>query len=92
MENKMELLEQISATEFIKEDLALFLDTHPMDKEALTKYNYYVRESKGLKEFYEMNYGMLSEHDSLSPYPWKWINNPWPWENEANFKFQKGEK
>jgi len=92
MMNKMQLLEQITATEFIKEDLALFLNTHPMDQEVLKKYNYYVMESKKLKEYYEMNFGMLSEHDSLSPYPWKWINNPWPWEYEANFKFQKGDK
>lgn len=92
MMNKMELLEQITATEFIKEDLALFLNTHPMDQEALKKYNFYVIESKKLKECYEMNYGMLSEHDSLSPYPWKWINSPWPWEYEANFRFQKGDK
>jgi len=66
MTNKMELLKQIVATEFMKDDLALYLNTHPMDREAIAKYNYYVMESKGLKESYEMNYGMLSEHDSLS--------------------------
>lgn len=89
MTNKMELLKQIVAIEFMKDDLALYLNTHPMDREAIAKYNFYVMESKGLKESYEMNYGMLSEHDSLSPYPWQWSNNPWPWENEANFKFEK---
>ncbi|HEY8891171.1 MAG TPA: spore coat protein CotJB [Clostridium sp.] len=89
MKNKMELLKLIVASEFMKEDLALYLNTHPMDQEALAKYNYYVMESKGLKESYEMNYGMLSEHDSLSPYPWQWINNPWPWENDANFNLDK---
>jgi spore coat protein JB len=36
-----------------------------------------------------MNYGMLSEHDSLSPYPWQWINNPWPWETDANYKLER---
>ena len=90
MISKMELLKQVVASEFMKEDLALFLNTHPMDQEALAKYNFYVIESKGLKECYEMNYGMLSEHGSLSPYPWQWINDPWPWENEANFEFEKG--
>ncbi|MBC8062776.1 MAG: spore coat protein CotJB [Clostridiaceae bacterium] len=89
MKNKMELLKQITALEFMKEDLALYLNTHPMDQEALSKYNFYVRESKVLKESYEMNYGMLSEHNSLSPYPWKWINDPWPWEEDANFKLEK---
>jgi spore coat protein JB len=89
MKSKMELLKQVVTTEFMKEDLALYLNTHPMDQEALSKYNCYVMESKALKESYEMNYGMLSEHDSLSPYPWQWINDPWPWEAEANFKFDK---
>jgi len=89
MKNKMELLKLIVASEFMKDDLALFLNTHPMDQEALSKYNFYVMESKGLKESYEMNYGMLSEHNSLSPYPWQWINNPWPWEYDANFNLDK---
>ncbi|HEY8889367.1 MAG TPA: spore coat protein CotJB [Clostridium sp.] len=89
MKNSMDLLKQIVATEFMKEDLALFLNTHPMDQEALAKYNFYVMESKRLKEHYEMNFGMLSEHDSLSPYPWQWSNNPWPWEYEANFSFER---
>jgi len=89
MKNKMELLKLIVASEFMKDDLSLFLNTHPMDQEALAKYNFYVMESKGLKESYEMNYGMLSEHNSLSPYPWQWINNPWPWEYDANFNLDK---
>ena len=88
--NKMELLKQITALEFMKEDLALFLNTHPMDRDALTKYNCYVIECKALKEKYEMHYGMLSEHDSLSPYQWQWICEPWPWESDANFKLEKG--
>ncbi|MGV8979745.1 spore coat protein CotJB [Clostridium sp.] len=90
MNSKMELLNQIVALEFMKEDIALYLNTHPMDQEALTKYNFYVMESKGLKGIYEMNYGMLSEHSSPSPYPWQWINDPWPWETDANFKIEKG--
>ena len=72
MMNKTELLKLVVASEFMKEDLALYLDTHLMDKEAIATYNFYVKESKILKESYEMNYGMLSEHDSLSPYPWPW--------------------
>jgi len=91
MKSKMELLKQIVASEFMKQDLHLFLNTHPMDKEAISKYNYFVIESRGLREKYEMNYGMLSETNSLSPYPWQWLNNPWPWEADANFKFDKGD-
>jgi len=90
MKSKKELLTQIVALEFMKEDIALYLNTHPMDQEALANYNFYVMESRGLKAIYEKNYGMLSEHDSPSPYPWQWINDPWPWETDANFKLEKG--
>ncbi|MGE5627174.1 MAG: spore coat protein CotJB [Solirubrobacterales bacterium] len=92
MENNMcqkELLEQITACNFMKEDLALYLNTHPMDREAISKYNSYVMEGRELKKKYEMNFGMLCENDSPSPYPWQWINNPWPWEAEANFEIDK---
>lgn len=69
IKNKMELFKQIVASQFIQVDLGLFLNTHPMDQEALAKYNFYVMESKGLKECYQMNYGMLCQCDTLSPYP-----------------------
>ena len=87
--NKMEMMKQLSATRFMMTDLALFLNTHPMDKEAIVEYNNFVIQWRLLKENYEMNYGMLTNNNSLSPYPWQWINEPWPWENEANFKFEK---
>ena len=89
MNNKMELLKQIVASQFMQVDLGLFLNTHPMDKEALAKYNFYVMESKKLKECYQMSYGMLCQRDTLSPYPWQWINEPWPWEEDANFNIEK---
>ncbi|GKX68008.1 spore coat protein CotJB [Inconstantimicrobium mannanitabidum] len=89
--SKKDMLQLIVATEFMKEDLALYLNTHPDDKEAIKKYNTYVLECKKLKETYEANCAMLSEHDSLSPYPWQWISEPWPWEYEANFKLEKEE-
>ena len=49
MKNKMELLKQIVASEFMKQDLPLFLNTHPMDQEAISKYNYFVMETRGIK-------------------------------------------
>jgi spore coat protein JB len=84
--NKMDLLKQICALNFMIEDLSMYLDTHPMDQGALTKYNNCVMQSSELKQCYEEFYGMLSEHDTCSPYPWQWICEPWPWEYEANFK------
>lgn len=90
--SKMELLKQITAVSFMTEDLGLYLNTHPMDREAIAKYNTYLMQSRNLKQNYERQFGMLSEHDSLSPYPWQWINEPWPWEYEANFRLDGEER
>lgn len=84
--NKTELLKQIMATDFTIIDLSLYLNTHPMDKEAVAKHNSLVAQSKMLKEKYEKCFGMLTAVDSFSPYPWQWISEPWPWEYEANFR------
>lgn len=84
--DKFELLKQISALDLVSIDLHLYLNTHPMDRNALEKYNSLVMQTKMLKDRYEKFYGMLSAHGSFSPYPWQWIDEPWPWEYEANYK------
>ena len=90
-DKKFELLKQITATRFVIEDLALYLNTHPMDKAVIERHNFYATQFKSLKETYERHYGMLT-HTVCSPCPWQWINEPWPWEYEANFRFEKEEK
>lgn len=82
---RMELLAKITAAHFMSEDLHLYLNTHPTDREALAKYNSYSKQLRMLMNEYEKCFGMLSEH-SISPFPWQWINEPWPWEYEANFR------
>jgi spore coat protein JB len=89
---KIELLKQITALDFVIIDLHLYLNTHPTDGEALSKYNMLVAQAKGLKQTYEQMYGMIYAHGDRSPYPWQWINQPWPWEYEANFKLCGEEK
>ena len=44
-----DLLRKISALDFYIIDLGLYLNTHPNDKEALTKYNESVRQVNSLK-------------------------------------------
>ncbi|HCW05672.1 MAG TPA: spore coat protein CotJB [Clostridium sp.] len=81
--NKFKLLEQIMSIDFMIVDLNLYLNTHPMDKEAIAKHNSFTMQSKMLKESYERLYGPLTQ-GSASAYPWQWIKEPWPWEYEAN--------
>lgn len=87
--NRMECLKRITALNFALEDLSLYLNTHPTDREAITRYNAFVMEANALKQHYERYYGMISEHSSQSPCPWAWINEPWPWEYEANFRLNE---
>lgn len=90
--NRQELLKQLTALDFMAVDLHLYLDTHPCDREALMKYNSVVMQANMLRNNYERLYGPLTSYRSPSPYPWQWINNPWPWNCDFNFKLTGKER
>lgn len=85
-DNIMGLKKEITATHMMLEELQLYLNTHPSDREALAKRNTYVKQYRILIDEFNRQCGMLSQDSDLSQYPWQWINEPWPWEYEANFK------
>lgn len=74
-----QLLREIQAVNFALIDLNLYLNTHPMDEQALQLHNEYVEKYKMLVQEYEELYGMLTPTETSS-FPWEWINEPWPWE------------
>lgn len=83
--NSMELKRNIAAVHMMLEDLQLYLNTHPADENALAQRNAYVKQLKSLKDDYNRYFGMINQDDSLSVYPWQWIEEPWPWECDANY-------
>lgn len=83
--NRLEMLKEIAAVDFAIIDLHLFLNTHPTDENVIAQYNSLVAQCKMIKQNYERYFGPLSSTGSPSAYPWQWINEPWPWEKEANF-------
>lgn len=83
--NRDELLKRITALDFYIIDMHLYLNTHPTDRDALAKYNSAVSEVKELRELFTEQYGMLLANNTVSKYPWQWINNPWPWQRSYNF-------
>ena len=84
--NKEDMLKELTALDFYAVDLQLYLDTHPNDREALGKYNAVVEEANTLRREYEKLFGPLTSFRSTSKCPWQWIDDPWPWEYQFNFR------
>ena len=83
MINKNELpvtpLTELQALGFGIQELALYLDTHSEDAEALQLYRTYQgMYNEGRKKYEEMC-GPLN-HKSITEGGYQWINDPWPWE------------
>ena len=65
------------------QELALYLDTHRDDKDAVEMYQQYQKlYNEGAKK-YEKICGPLN-HLSESQGSYKWLNDPWPWEYAKN--------
>jgi spore coat protein JB len=82
----MELKKEMAAIHMMIVELNLYLNTHPYDKDALMVRNAYVKQYRDLKDQYDQCYGMTNSDYDQSSYPWQWIEEPWPWECEANFR------
>ena len=65
------------AIPFAAWEVRLFLDTHPNDRRALSVYRQLCAQSL------PGNYACVAE-DDYSADCWHWIDDPWPWEVEAN--------
>lgn len=76
-------LTEIQTLAFAIQELALYLDTHRDDHEALELYRKFQKlYDEGCAQ-YERECGPLT-HMSLVEGEYKWINDPWPWEYAKN--------
>ncbi len=73
---KEEMLQQIRCYDFAITELALYLDTHPTDDNALCLHRKYCREVKELKDKYQKVYGPLTINFPCNK--WRWLEEPWP--------------
>ena len=82
--HRVKLLRELMKADFMVVDLNLYLDTHPNDRRALAEYNRHTMHAAALRQQYEQHYGPLCVVGRTSPlpYPWRWIDEPWPWEIE----------
>ena len=72
-------LGQLQTMAFAIQELALYLDTHRDDKEALEMYRMYQKMYMDGKRAYEEDRGPLN-HMSVSGEKYRWLDDPWPWE------------
>jgi len=87
MINKNELpvtpLTELQTMAFMIQEMALYLDTHRDDKEALEVYQCFQKMYQQGCQMYEQQFGPMN-HMSVTEGDYKWLNDPWPWEYEAN--------
>lgn len=74
---------ELQTMAFAIQELALYLDTHREDQEALELYQTYQRMyHQGVME-YTKKYGPLN-HKTPTEGAYAWLDDPWPWEYCAN--------
>lgn len=78
-----QLFECITQSSFAIDDVKLYLDTHPCDKEAMEYYQKYRQVREEAMKDYRDCYGPISAYDVAEANEWTWINSPWPWEGEC---------
>lgn len=81
-DKQLSMLRKVQEMEFVAIELALFLDTHPCDQEALHDFNCAVELLHKYKMEYEEEFGPLLGFgmSALSQKSWQWAQGPWPWE------------
>ena len=84
-----EVLKNLTALDFMAVDMALYLDTHPHDREGIAIYNEILREVDNIRSIYEKKFGPLCSYRSVSNCEhFKWVDNPWPWQDCFNYKLK----
>lgn len=72
-------LTELQAMGFAIQELALYLDTHRDDREALEIYRTYQRMYHDAAMRYAKEYGPLN-HGMPVTGEYSWLDDPWPWE------------
>jgi len=85
MTKKNELKRNIYELDFALLELNLFLDTHPNNTKAMELLSAYRQKRQQAVNLYEERFGKYINTASDVPcgVPWKWLEGPWPWENNC---------
>ena len=78
--NEAQLLQWLNEVSFVVTDVALYLDTHPEDEEAMNYFNHYAEMRRKALQAYENHYGPLTIDTAMPSGTWCWATQKWPWE------------
>ena len=76
-------LAELQTMAFAINELALYLDTHRNDTEALELYRTYQKLYHDGAAMYSKEYGPIT-HNAPGEGPYRWLDDPWPWEYSVN--------
>ncbi len=77
-------LDTLRALDFAIQETVLYLDAYPHCDEALQYYHHLICQRKELMAEYETKCRPLSMYGNVSTSEWNWVDQPWPWEPDAN--------
>lgn len=80
MGSKEQLYNDIGIVSFVLTELALYLDTHPTDRNAMEYFNHYNRIRQQMVKEFSMKYFPLTLDTADSSKEWRWGTAPLPWE------------
>jgi len=80
MTEKEEMLFNVQKYRFALIDIAMYLDSHKNDKEAMETFKKYGKDYLEAKKAYVDKFGPLMHSDLIGESKWTWTDAPWPWE------------
>ncbi len=75
---------ELQALNFAIQELALYLDTHREDQDALELYRDYQKMYDRCMEEYTRKHGPLNHMQVMDTKAYEWLDDPWPWEYSKN--------
>ena len=82
-EKQVTPLTELQVMAFALQELALYLDTHRDDQEALELYRTYQKMYHDASAKYAQEHHPL-QHTIPTEGPYRWLDDPWPWEYAKN--------
>lgn len=73
-------LTELQTLAFAVQELALYLDTHREDAEAIALYREYQKLYEHCAKEYQRNHGPMNHRTVSDGTGYQWLDDPWPWE------------